>query len=130
MASQSGKIDNLERVIIKLSEDFKGLEARQIDVLKSHIETSATTVIATLKDEIIEIQKVLLSMIDLIKSCEYNKEITKLFEEKLGKIPEGTPVSTPGTPTHLPKVKMAKDDKSPTGLKPATISNFTCIPKP
>nr|TKS00125.1 hypothetical protein D5086_0000186060 [Populus alba] len=132
----SGKIDGLEKVITKLAEDFKLLEDKQITVLQRHVETSAASIIAALRKDLDEIKKSLLIMTDAInycansiKACECNKEILAAFEKKLGSIPTAPPIESP-QPTRSPTIGMAKDDKSPSGLKPAVISAFTYIPRP
>ncbi|KAG6742031.1 hypothetical protein POTOM_055315 [Populus tomentosa] len=132
----SGKIDGLEKVINKLAEDFKSLEDKQINVLQRHIETSAASIIAALRKDLEEIKKSLLIMTDAInycansiKACECNKEILAAFEKRLGGIPTAPPIDSSQT-TKTPNIGMAKDDKSPTGLKPATISAFSYIPRP
>lgn len=129
----TGKIDSLEKVITKLAEDFKLLEDKQITVLQRHVETSAASIIAALRKDLDEIKKSLLIMTDAInycansiKACECNKEILAAFEKKLGSVPTASPIESPQPPT----LGMAKDDKSPSGLKPAVISAFTYIPRP
>ena len=130
MTSSGGKIDNLEKVIIKLSEDFKSLEDKQITVLQRHIEVSAATTIAAFKKELGEIHEALILISNAIKACDCNKKVIKVFEDKLGKIPEGVLIS-PKPAASLPApTGMARDDKSPTGLKPATISTFVYTPRP
>jgi len=124
----SGKIDNLEKVILKLSDDFKTLEDRQVHVLQRHIETSSATVIAAFKKELEDIHQTLLIIADAIKACECNKEIIKIFNERLGKLPESIPSSSrPELPS---PTGMTKDGRSPTGLKPATISSFVYTSRP
>lgn len=129
----TGKIDGLERTINKLAEDFKSLEDKQISVLQRHIETSAASIIAALKKDQEEIKQSLLIMtsaikgcVDKISACECNKELLEAFEKRLSSVPTATPVG----PTTIPSIGMARDEKSPTGLKPATISSFTYIPRP
>ena len=123
--SNQGKIDRLEKVIVDLADGFKTIEERQNDMIKHHIETSATTIIASLRKDLEEIHSALIIMTEAIKACECNKEIMTLF----GKLPEGNPVSPTESSKTIPTIGTTRDNKFPTGLKPATISSFTYIPK-
>jgi hypothetical protein len=129
MASNQGKIDRLEKVILDLAESFKTIEDRQQDMIRNHIETSAATIIAAFRKQLEEIEKSLLIIAEAIKACECNKEILSLFEKHLGKLPEGIPVTPIAEPKTIPTIGTARDTRSPTGFIPATISSFTYIPK-
>ena len=56
-------------------------------------------------------------------------KIISLFEKHLGKLLEGIPVTLTESPKTIPTIGTTKDNKSPTGLKPATISSFTYVPR-
>jgi len=36
MTSREGKIDNVERIVLRLESDFKSLEANQLSILQRH----------------------------------------------------------------------------------------------
>jgi len=79
MTSREGKIDNVERIVLRLESDFKSLEEKQLSILQRHIETSAATVIAAYKKDLEEIHKSLLIIADAIKACDCNKEMISSF---------------------------------------------------
>jgi hypothetical protein len=79
MASNQGKIDRLEKVILDLAESFKTIEDRQQDMIRNHIETSAATIIAAFRKQLEEIEKSLL----IIAEASYLGWFFFLFNRKI-----------------------------------------------
>jgi hypothetical protein len=129
MTSREGKIDNVEKIVLRLADDFKSLEEKQLSTLQRHIETSAATIIAAYKKDLEEIHKSLLIIADAIKACECNKKIIKIINDRIGALPTAAPISP--TQAKLPSpTGMARDDRSPTGLSPAMVTKFVYTPRP
>jgi hypothetical protein len=128
MTSREGKIDNVERIVLRLESDFKSLEEKQLSILQRHIETSAATVIAAYKKDLEEIHKSLLIIADAIKACDCNKEIIKTLNDKIGTLPTTVPLS-PSQATQPSSIGMARDDRSLTGLSPAVVNKFVYTPR-